>query len=139
MTNSPDGKVDQNSAGKPSRRLPQAGAEDNSVEAVAIETRKTRVQIGVAAVICLVIGVSVWFMGQRNEVAGAFVRVGILAAATCSAYPALLRIRWRPKNAAEKAVLYVLAILVVLRPRVFIPLALILAVLMIFKMPGKKS
>lgn len=135
-------KVDQDSATEAAahssaHRVPTVGAPPASHDSTPEDA--TRFRIGAAASACVAFGVVMLMFSSRSELAAAFLRVGILGLATCLAFPTLQRIRWRPRNGIEKALVTVLLVMMVLRPRIFVPLGLVLGVLLLFKLPTSKQ
>ena len=98
-----------------------------------------RGRLGGASLTCLILGVGLWSMGQNQALYAAFIRVGILGATAWLAFPTLSRIRWRPKNVVESWALGVSATLVAVRPKVFLPLAVLVGLVLLFKIPGSRK
>lgn len=130
MSDGTTDNLDENNATPPSPPTPEQRAAEN---------RATQIKLGLAAFACLILGVALLFTTPNTEIAAAFIRVGVLAAATWLAFPTLSKIRWRPKNQFETAIVYLLLVLMAIRPKVFVPISFALAILMLFKIPtGKK-
>lgn len=100
------------------------------------ETVQVRFRIGLAAIFCLVAGFLMLPFGRFDAFSAALIRVGILAGTAWLAFPTLKRARWRPRNRIESWLLTLTATLVAVRPKIFIPIALVAVVLLLFKIPG---
>lgn len=105
-------------------------------EAAVDETAAVRWRLGAAAIFSLVCGVLMLPFNQLDGLSFALIRVGILAGTAWLAFPTLKRVRWRPRNQVETWLVTLMAGLIAVRPKVFLPIAFAAVVLLLFKIPG---
>ena len=104
------------------------------------ELLSTRARLGLAAV-ALLVTAAFWDaeVGTPQAFQAALVRVGVLAAAAWFAWPQIVTTRWAPKTRAGRYVLGTMAALIMMRPWVFLPIALPLGILYLMKRPTRRT
>lgn len=98
-----------------------------------------RVRLGLLAVLMLTAALFWDVRSSSGEMFRvALVRVGLLAGATWLAWPTLATARWWPQSFGGKVLLSGLAALSAVRPTVFLPMALLIGFLCVFKTAGTR-
>lgn len=123
----------------PLQQTSPAGPHDGQTSPAADSTASVRRRLGVAAIACVIVGVACLPFGRLDAFSAALIRVGILAGTAWLAFPTLKRARWRPRNRLEQWLLTMMATLVAVRPKVFLPIAVAAAIILLFKIPGTGS
>ena len=77
--------------------------------------------------------------GTQKAFQAALVRVGVLAGAAWLAWPSLVNTRGKPRTRAGRYGLATMAALVIVRPWVFLPIAVPLGLLYLLKRPAKSD